>query len=523
MKKANRPKRNIVLLFSLLVLSGLGANQEETILKVHLGDGPLELDPHKAMNTTEAQLFTGLYEGLVTYHPATMKPLPGLANRWTVSDDNRTWTFYLRDDAYYSNGDKVTADHFRQSWLKALGSESGSYFSSMLDIISGAYEYRKGLGSADNLAVEAISERELRITLTEPAPHFLSILCHFSFVPIHPVMMGLDDWDRILNVPVTGPYRLRKRGTDRLNLEANPYYWDRESLDIGQIEISTDRDAYSLMQQFNRYEMDWIMAGYNTGMLTNPNGMVVSPLFGTTYYYFSNREKPWDNPLVRRALYLLLPWSEIHAQQMIPAHTLVPPIGEYPSPAEIPRYDRKKAMDLLDEAGFPGGRGLPEIVIRINSVMWGDPVPLLMKQFWEMTLETTVKIETIPSHLYYDSLRKPGYTLGHLSWAGDYADPMTFLQMWQSDSSFNDAKYSSKEYDALLKSSNQVPEEERFAELSKAEAHLLESGEVLPLAHFPAIHMLDLRFLGGWYTNALDIHPFKYLYWKNDAPIPNPA
>jgi oligopeptide transport system substrate-binding protein len=509
----------ILILFSLSFT--VFADSTDNILRFYLGDTDLELDPHKAMNTTEAQLFTALYEGLVSYHPSTMKPLPGLASWWKVSDDNLTWSFYIRENARYSNGSSLTAADVRDSWLKALSPDRGSYFSSMLDIIVGAADFRSGKTDRDSVKIEAIDERELKVTLTEPAPYFLSILCHFSFAPVHPVMYGIDDWSQVISIPVTGPYRIKSHEKDKLVLEPNPYYWDLQSIDIETIEVTTHRDTYSVMQKFNRFELDWIMSGYNTNMLTNRNGMILSPLFGTSYFYFSNREEPWDNPLVRRALALLLPWQNIYSQQLIPAHTLVPPIGDYPSPGNPLTYNEEEAYGLLEEAGYPMGEGLPEIVVRITSALWGDPVPMFMKQFWEEKLKTTVRIETIPSEVYYDSLREPGYTLGHLSWAGDYADPMTFLQMWQSSSSFNDALYNSKEYDKLLRESAQTTAEERFAKLSMAEKHLLESGEVLPLAHFPAIHMLDLRFLGGWYNNALDIHPFKYLFWKNDAPIPN--
>ncbi|MDC7222797.1 MAG: peptide ABC transporter substrate-binding protein [Spirochaetales bacterium] len=513
--------RNKLLLAFYVLITLTALHGEEDILTLYLGDGPLQLDPHKAVNTTEAQLFTGLYEGLVSYHPSTMKPLPGLAAWWQLSEDKLTWTFYLREDARYSNGDRVTAEHIRKSWLKALSPDRGSYFSSLLDIIEGAADYRNGLIDGDQVGIKAEEENKLVVTLKEPAAHFLSVLCHFSFVPVHPVMANMDDWSRVRNIPVTGPYRIRSIEENRLVLEVNPYYWDRDSIDIETIEITTNRDTQAVMRKFNRFEQDWIMSGYSTSLLTNPNGMVLSPLFGTTYYYFNNRETPWDQGNVRRALALLLPWEAIYQQQLIPAHTLVPPIGDYPSPAVPLIQDREEALRLLEEAGYPNGRGLPEIVIRITAGLWGDPVPMWMKQFWEENLETTVRIETVPASQYYDSLAEPGYTLGHLSWAGDYADPMTFLQMWQSESSFNDASFKSEEYDSLLKQSSAAAEEERFNELSRAEKYLLETGEILPLAHFPAIHMLDLRFIGGWYANALDIHPFKYLFRKNDAPLPN--
>ena len=141
----------------------------------------------------------------------------------------------------------------------------------------------------------------------------------------------------------------------------------------------------------------------------------------------------------------------------------------------------------------------------------------LMKESWESVLETEVIIDEVPFPGYFSSLKKPDYTLGQITWIGDYADPMTFLQMWQEGSSLNDADFRSEEYNRLLE---EAVGEDRYEKMGEAEKLLLMTAQVLPMSHSPAMNLIDLRFLDGWYANVLDIHPFKYIRFKNNFIIP---
>jgi peptide/nickel transport system substrate-binding protein/oligopeptide transport system substrate-binding protein len=179
--------------------------------------------------------------------------------------------------------------------------------------------------------------------------------------------------------------------------------------------------------------------------------------------------------------------------------------------AGFPPADKRlgEAMKLLEDAGYPGGKGLPDPVIRVPSE---DDVAEAMKSAWDDVLGMNTEIQIVEFPDYYDSIKSGGYDIATLTWTGDYADPQTFLGMWNSGSSFNDADYSDPEYDRILNEAAKLPFLQRFAKLREAEERLLRSCEVMPVEHFPAVNIIDRRFVDGWYPNALDIHPFKNLH-----------
>ena len=148
-------------------------------LTISFSSGDMELDIRKAYLADEAQLFTALYEGLFSYHPSTMSPVPALATRWEVSEDKKQWIFTIRNDAKYWNGDPVTAEDFRAAWISQLSPARESPYSSLFDIIVGARNYRLGRQrDASRVGIEAPDAQTLIVRLTAPASFFPSMLCH---------------------------------------------------------------------------------------------------------------------------------------------------------------------------------------------------------------------------------------------------------------------------------------------------------------------------------------------------------
>jgi peptide/nickel transport system substrate-binding protein/oligopeptide transport system substrate-binding protein len=182
--------------------------------------------------------------------------------------------------------------------------------------------------------------------------------------------------------------------------------------------------------------------------------------------------------------------------------------------------DEKEAIRLLAEAGYPGGSGLPELVIRLTPSEDSARIGALMAGAWKEILGVPVRIEVIPYERYFLSMKDSGYTIGSSTWIGDFADPYTFLQMWRRDSNLNDAQYSDGDYEELMDKSMGEDGEKRWATLAEAEKLLLERGEVFPISFTPALNIVDIDELDGWFPNALDIHPFKYLSFKAYRPLP---
>ncbi len=515
--------KKILLVVMMAASVGTFAETRNTSeLVVSFLPSDINLNPLKSFTSTEAQIYTALYEGLVGYDPASLEPIPAAARSWDVSPDGKTYTFRIRDDARYWNGDPVTAEDFRSSWLKFLDPAVQAEYSFFYDVIEGARDYRTGKNpDPASVKIRVLSPKRLQVVLEEPATHFLKILCHHSFVPVHPSLLNETSWNSLPEIPGNGPYFIKERDGGHFLLARNPHYWDAEEVKADFIRMLFLDDPREATRRFNDYEIHWVTEGFLLDKVLYQDTIVVNPLFATQYFYFSHTARPWSDERVRRALALLLPWSDIRSPdyQFIPARTLVPPIPQYPAPRTIEAPDREEAMKLLQEAGYPGGRGLPPVVFRLPEGEATRRTAAIMAAAWkEAGIES--EIHAYPYPAYFDVLKKSDYALGTITWIGDFADPLAFLQMWTSSSNLNDGRYANLAYDALLEKSVKQSGTERYKTLSEAESLLLAGAAVLPISHSPAINLIDLHYIDGWYRNPLDIHPFKHLSFAPYRPLP---
>ncbi|GHV62473.1 ABC transporter substrate-binding protein [Spirochaetia bacterium] len=489
-------------------------------LTVTFSQGDIELDFRKSYLASEAQLFTALYEGLFTYHPFTMEPIPGAAEKWNVSEDKKTWTFTIRANARYWNGDPVKAADFRAAWISLLDPKRESPYSSLFDVIEGAREYRMGLlKDKAKVGIEINGDKTLIVRLATPASFFPSMLCHHSFSPIHPSMIDRDDWSETSPVS-NGPFYITEREDDRIVLVKNKLYWDAARVSLNRLILRYPEDGDEATAMWNSGEARWVAGEVNLETLTDRSGIVVNPMFATHYYFIRSAKKPWDDHRLRRALTLVLPWEQMREGHYLPAKTLIFPISGYPEVEGLEATDEDEAKRLLAEAGYPGGKGLPELVIRLTPSQDAARIGALMATSWKEKLGIPIRVEVIPYNRYFEALKGDDYGVGFSTWIGDFADPYTFLQMWRRDSNLNDARYNDADYENLMEKSMTEDGKERWATLAEAEKLLLSRGSVLPISFSPALNIVDTGEIEGWYPNALDIHPFKYLTFKAYRPLP---
>lgn len=486
----------------------------------------LQFNPIQSFTSTESQIYTALFEGLVSYNPLALRPQPAVARRWETGPSGREYTFYLRSNARYWNGDRVTAQHFRDTWLAAIDPENDTAYSFLFDIIEGAEEYRMGeLENREEVGIQALADDTLQVTLEQPASHFISVLAHHSFVPLHPQMAAGETISDVSRVMGNGPYVIANSTPNELTLHKNDLYWDRQNVQIPVIRIRMSDNYQGITDRFVQGDVDWVSSGIALDRVESTDSIVINPMFATRYFYIRAAEEPFAIPAVRRAMALVIPWSEVRNNQYhyLPASTLVPSVPGYPDVTGIAKQDVTEAQKLLDQAGYPNGDGLPEIVIRIPQSSQDDREANLILEALRENLNTTVSLDPIPFAEYYDSLEEEDYTIGTLSWIGDFADPLTFLQMWTSGSNLNDAGFRNEEYDQLIRDSMSQSGPQRYQTLADAEALLLNDAVVLPISHSPALNLIDTDRISGWYPNPLDIHPFKHLGFRTPAPPPNVA
>ena len=486
-------------------------------LVVVFSGGELELDVRKSYLASEAQLFTAIYEGLFSYHPLTMEPLPAAASMWEVSEDKKVWTFTIRESARFQNGDPVRAEDFRAAWLSLLEPHRDSPYSSLFDVIAGAREYRLGRIRPEAVGISAPGEKTLVVRLNSPAAFFPYMLCHHSFSPIHPSMLRVENWVKPIS---NGPFFIEDMGGNRIILAKNSNYWDTRRVSLNKLTIKFSGDGEEAAAMWNSGEARWIQGEVDFESLTDRSGLEVNAMFATHYYFIRSARKPWNDFRLRRALSLVLPWQEIRQGYLLPAKTLVHPLPDYPEIDGLEEVNHEEARRLMEAAGFTRGVGLPELIIRITPSAEASRLALLMARAWFEILNIPVKIDVVPYRQYFQALKQDDYDVGSTTWIGDFADPYTFLQMWRRDSNLNDAFHDDNDYEKLIERSMTEEGAERWETLAEAEKLLLSRGNVLPIAYSPAVNIIDREEIDGWYPNVLDIHPFKYMLVRTRRPLP---
>jgi len=488
-------------------------------LAVAFSRAELQLDFRRSYMANEAQIFTALYEGLFSYHPLTMEPVPAAASRWELSEDRRQWTFTIRANARFHNGDPLRAEHFRAAWLSMIDPERNAPYSSLFDIIEGAREFRLGNATVEDVGIFAPAERTLVVRLNSPVSFFPSMLCHHSFSPIHPSMLDEEDWSA--RWPISnGPFYIVEKNNDRMVLARNPYYWDARRVSLDRIILRFVEDGAEASALWNAGEVRWIHGAVCFETLMDRSSIHVNAMFATHYYFIRSARTPWDDFRLRRALSLVLPWEEIRQGHFLPATTLIFPIPGYPRVEGLHTADVEEARRLFAEAGYAGGEGLPELVIRIPPSAESKRIAALMARAWYDNLGVRAAIDIVPFRQYLESLRQDDYDVGSITWIGDFADPWTFLKMWSRDSNLNTAQHSDDDFESLMDRAMAEEGAQRWETLAEAEALLLYRGNVLPISFSPAVNIINLNEIEGWYPNVLDIHPFKYMGFRELRPLP---
>jgi peptide/nickel transport system substrate-binding protein/oligopeptide transport system substrate-binding protein len=485
----------------------------------------LSLDPLHTFTSFESQFYTAIYEGLVIADPLTLEPEPGVASDWQSSDSGTVWKFNLRPDAEYSNGDKVRAQDFVDSWLRMMDPANNAEYSFLFDVIKGAHAFRTGEEkNRAAVGVKALSPDVLQVELENPAPHFLKLLTHISFLPLHPSLLRTSGWENAKTVIGNGPFVIRSRSDTEILLDKNPAYWDAANVALDKLRVRFMDDANDATDAYITGKVQWVTQSLiSSDKLIASDRLEVFPMFGTTYFFFACDQTPWSDWRVRRGLALLVPWEKLRTKDafFFPSELLIPAIPGYPTVQGIAAQQVDEGKKLLADAGFPNGRGLPALVVKLGKDSDAKKYVETMADAWKAIVGLDVIIKEVDPDSYYEETKKRDYALGISTWIGDYADPLTFLQLWTSGSNLNDARFVDKDYDAAVNDSlSLVDSKKRYRRLADAEQIFLTKAAILPLDHRPAINLINTKSIDGWFSNPLDVHPFKFIKFKGRTTPP---
>jgi oligopeptide transport system substrate-binding protein len=526
----------VVVLAAVLGACSAGGNrvvQGDVDGVLHFGNGtePQAIDPHITTGIPEYHIQQALFEGLVVKSPATLAPEPGVAESWEVSADGLVYRFHLRADARWSDGVPLTAEDFRWSWWRALQPALGNEYAYMMSPIVNAEAYASGkLTDFSQVGVRVVDPRTLEVRLTTATPFFLQLLDHHSYYPVprHAIEKygtatdRFTDWTRPGNLVGNGPFRLTEWKLNRhVRVEKNLQYWDATTVRLNAVVFYPTENLATEERMFRSGQLHYtneIPVDKIPAYLHDQPGLIrLAPYLGTYYYSLNVKRPGLDDVRVRRALSMAVDRQTLVATVLKgvnpAAWAMTPPDTLGYQPPKLFDFDPAAARQLLAEAGYPDGRGLPKIEILYNTSEQHRKVAVALQQMWKQHLNIDVGMVNQEWKVYLDSRNRRDYTITRASWIGDYVDPDAFLGLWVTGSGNNKTGWSSAVYDELLlrKIPAMKTQAERFAGFLQAESILMQEMPVLPLYTYATKHLVSPS-VRGMPPNIMDYTAFKHVY-----------
>jgi ABC-type oligopeptide transport system substrate-binding subunit len=353
---------------------GRPAPADRQVFKMNNGDEPETLDPALMTGNIEFTVAIQLFEGLVQYNPKTLRPEPCIAKSWDISRDGLVYTFHLRNDAKWTNGDPVTANDFYYSWKRVLDPSTDSKYVNQAEYIKNAkkyydeqVEYSRNRNEYDlqrpdfsEVGIKVLDDYTFQVTLENPTAFWLDLVAFQTLLPVNEkcVYQYGTKWTDANNIVTNGPFKMIEwKPKDRIVLVKNPDYWNAGAVKLEKIIIYQYKDPIQGLNMLEKGETDWVRSIPSAVMdkWKDRPETHITPMLSTYYYRFNVNKAPFDDPLVRMAFNLAIDKQKISdylGAGQLPATTFVPPgILGYESP-DGPAFNPKKARELLREAGY---------------------------------------------------------------------------------------------------------------------------------------------------------------------------
>jgi oligopeptide transport system substrate-binding protein len=515
------------------------AESTGTRLKLALGEEVAVIDPSMAMSQSTMQMISLTNEGLVTFG-LDGNVTYGLADNYTVSEDGLTYTFHIRDDAYWSNGAKVTSKDFLFSWQRLCNPETGTVFSFMLGTIGvkNAFDVAYGGGSMSELGISAPDDETFIVELDGPRSYFLYLIAMGSyFMPINEAFFnecgdqfGVD----INNYLACGPFKITEWevGGTSYTLAKNENYYGAGQVTCDEINFQIIVDAQPMMMAWNNGELDTVgLTGDYMEMYLDDPALTIADMASMWFLSFNTSNETLANANLRMALSLAIDKTSIVnsilnngsrvADYIIPAAFAATSDGvPFREAIGNPTYnsmDKTRAAQLWDAA--KAELGVETLTL---DLLYSDESTTLaqicafVQSEWQNTLPgLTINLVQTTYNNRLDLMGKHEYEIGFTRWYGDYPDALTYLDMWISSSQMNYGVYNSEAYDALYQQvvgELALNETERLAAQAEMEKIILGDAAICPLYQLAACALQNTDY--NWVTNSEGIIQYKFVGWK---------
>ncbi|MEK4738027.1 MULTISPECIES: peptide ABC transporter substrate-binding protein [Bacillus] len=516
------------------------ANKSETeakkqVLNVTVSEEIPSLDTTKTMDGTSAHVMQNIFEGLYVLDDQD-QPIPAVAKSFKRSEDGKKYTFDLRKDAKWSNGDSVTANDFMFAWKRAINSETASQYAYMLFYVKNAKEINKGTMPLDELGVKVINDYKLEVELEQPIPYFLQLLALPIYLPQHESFLKEQGKNYALepsNPIYNGPFVLEKwKHEQEFQLKKNDTYWDKKKVKLEAINFQIVKDTMTVVNLYEAGDLDRVPI--NSQFVDKYKGskeLHMSSDPGIAMLRFNEKNKALANKKVRQSISLALNKDDFVAHFINngakPASGLVPAghINEETGKdfrkenGDLSPYDLQNAKKIWEEAK----KELGVEQIKLEFLTFEQDNAKRMAEYIKGDLEKnlqglTIQIKQQPFKQKLQLEQTGDYEISMSNWGPDYKDPISYLELFTTGNPNNKMSYSNSRYDELIKKAKNdfvLDPEKRWEALVEAEQVLLEDAAVAPLYH------IGSAYVQKDYVKGIEKHQFGGVYTYKNAYIAN--
>jgi oligopeptide transport system substrate-binding protein len=517
----------VLLLFLAATLSacshsnGPGSPPAATTLVRGGGPDPDSLDPQRARAAEAHTILRDLCEGL-TVLGKNAEVAPGVASSWTVSPDGKTYTFKLRPNARWSNGDRIVSADFVAALRRLVDPATASGYAQIIEVVTHASDIVAGKKPPNTLGVTAPDDATVDIELNNPAPYLPEILSHPSTCPVHRPSLAAhgNAFARPGLMVSSGAFVLAEWvENSHVLLTRNPYYWNNAATRLDAVKYVFIADNTAELTRYRageihityavpRAQFDWVEANLADQLHT-------SPQINTYFYGFNLTRPPFkDQPGLRRALSLVIDREKLARLVLrvgeLPAYGWVPPgIHNYTSQsfdyaATAIEARIAEARRLYQQAGYSAAHPL-SFELRYNPGEVHTKLAVAIAAAWKDALGVDVQLRAVEFKSLLQDIDRGDVQMFRSSWIGDYNDAYSFLQYLKGDFGINLPHYRSPEYDALLeRAAHSTDPAQRRDLLEQAERTALRDHPLIPIYFYVNKHLVKSR-VTGWYDNIMNV------------------
>lgn len=535
-------KRVLAAFLSMAMVAGLatgcgtpgggksdGDSADGKVFRYAVNTLPTTLDPTKGQSIGDNEIQHAVTEGLTRNTAGDIKP--GIAESWDESEDGLTYTFHLRKDAKWSDGEPITAADFEYSWKRLVNPETASPYAFIGDCLKNGQAIEQGNMDVEELGVKAVDDTTLEVTLEHPTSYFLSLIgSSGQFAPLRQDIVekyGTDFAATSEKNVYSGPFVMTSSEDNVWTFAKNDNYWDKDSINLDKCELNYVENTDTQLSMYEAGDLDYVQVP--TAYVSDYKDKAEVFANGNVDFCYINSKS--DNPVLgnknfRLALNYALNRNDYNklanADTFTAFNGLVFPglqakgttygeaydLNSYSYPLD---GDQDKATEYLNaamqELGIANASDITVEVVTTDADSSKRIVETLQEQ-WQNALGINVKIRQVTyADIYGKVFPEHDYEIGYGGWGSDYDDPYSYLELFKGDSSYNYSQYENPEVDQLLTASQDEPDtDKRMDELNQVEQDILADGAFVPLQARNIYYMLDDDTTGiNFYYCSLNI------------------